>query len=503
MRKIAIPVRRLACCILSLGGALLCLIGPVGAATGPTASFDWSVEERFGAPGKNGLVNFHYSNGTAKYDHDYVHPERWTLTLDACGSRPAQGAAIVSFTWEIAGVAGPPSPTCKATHDFPELDTYPVRLTVTQNDGQSDSVTKDVAVKDFLVVSIGDSFGSGQGNPDQPREPEEQGLPQDVRPSGIKPAQWQDERCSRSAVAGPARAAMALERMDPKSSVTFLSFACSGATFFEGPLGEYDGAAPPLRIVKHEELNPQLDEVAQAVCAEKRYRVGPGRACPTVHQRRIDALIVSIGGNDWEFANIIALCLVEPDCGKSRDIHDWVRTDLRWRFHVLAERLKYLNLDVADVFVTGYPDPTSDENGKLCDEIVMFDVGSFSPREVNYLHRAVVNRLNRVIEVSVEDLHRQGQRWTFVRGIRERFSGHGYCAGNGQRWFRTPPESGSCQGNVLGTMHPTHEGHGAYRDAIVDAFIETLGAKLPTVPPETLETLKGELDRKIRPCARM
>jgi hypothetical protein len=50
----------------------------------------------------------------------------------------------------------------------------------------------------------------------------------------------QDRRCHRSANAAPAQAARMLEMADPHSSVTFLSFACSGATI---NTHNYDDAA--------------------------------------------------------------------------------------------------------------------------------------------------------------------------------------------------------------------------------------------------------------------
>lgn len=115
----------------------------------------------------------------------------------------------------------------------------------------------------MLIVSLGDSYGSGEGNPD---------LHQifDPRPESFfqvhRPTQWVDKRCHRSATAGPAEAARRLEASDPKTSVTFLSFACSGATIDTmwgtdavdpykppepgaptntGILGPYSGVEPP------------------------------------------------------------------------------------------------------------------------------------------------------------------------------------------------------------------------------------------------------------------
>jgi hypothetical protein len=58
-----------------------------------------------------------------------------------------------------------------------------------------------IQVKDYFIVSIGDSYGSDQGNPD---------IEQEVFPGPFgfgwvlqSEALWQDERCHRSANAAP------------------------------------------------------------------------------------------------------------------------------------------------------------------------------------------------------------------------------------------------------------------------------------------------------------
>ena len=86
---------------------------------------------------------------------------------------------------------------------------------------------KLVNVKDYLIAAIGDSYGSGEGNPDVPR----------VNRRGSKhdrPSRWQSKPCHRTANAGAAKAAAQVETSDDFSSVTFLHFSCSGATINKG-----------------------------------------------------------------------------------------------------------------------------------------------------------------------------------------------------------------------------------------------------------------------------
>jgi hypothetical protein len=187
---------------------------------------------------------------------------RWTVDFDACGTVPSPG----ELRWDIDGQPLSQT-TCSFSHDFTELKSYVVSLTVTTLDGQSNSARASVTLRDLLIVSIGDSFASGEGNPDKMRED----------PGGVK---WIDERCHRSAWAGPARAAIIIEKADPKTAVTFISFACTGASIKKGLLGAQDR--------KGHEVEPQLDKVFAAV----------GR-------RTIDALLLSIGGNDLEFSKLV------------------------------------------------------------------------------------------------------------------------------------------------------------------------------------------------------
>jgi hypothetical protein len=130
-------------------------------------------------------------------------------------------------------------------------------------------------VRDLLVVSIGDSIASGEGNPDQ---------------RNISPAQreqWIDRACHRSWWSGPAMAGSELERSDKHSSVTFVSVACSGATI-SGDLIAGD--------------NSQVKQVANLV------------RDPNGEMRPIDALLIQAGANDVDFSSLVRDCAEFPAC---------------------------------------------------------------------------------------------------------------------------------------------------------------------------------------------
>lgn len=135
----------------------------------------------------------------------------------------------MSYTWKIQGNNGLSKSisesSCKITHPaFIQQGNYSVTLTVKAQDGNTNGVTSNVRVKDLLIISIGDSYASGEGNLDQPQQFGTFGF--------VK--KGQDKRSHRSANAAPAQAALGIKRSDPRTSVTFKSYACSGATIRQG-----------------------------------------------------------------------------------------------------------------------------------------------------------------------------------------------------------------------------------------------------------------------------
>ncbi len=88
---------------------------------------------------------------------------------------------------------------CRWSPRFAE-GTYKIRLTITPNlADQPEYYDQEVKVNDLFIVSIGDSYGSGEGNPDIPQKYDAYGFVS----AGAK---WQDKQCHRSAYAGAARA---------------------------------------------------------------------------------------------------------------------------------------------------------------------------------------------------------------------------------------------------------------------------------------------------------
>ena len=416
-----------------------------------TPTFTWSMQKRFGARRADGIVDYHW-DGTV-YEKDYVNPKGWTVEFNAC-SLPS--SATSPFLWEIDGVAiQNPNPTsCNFSHEFAAQGTYLVRLTYTTSDGTQAILESPVTIKDLLIVSLGDSFASGQGNPDIPKH-------------GSIRAKWVDEICARSAAAGPAQAARQIEDDDPHTSVTFISFACTGAQVLWGILGEQQ--------IGQTVLPAQIDRLKDALKG-----------------RPIDALIISGGGNDIGFADLVTSCILHHDC--SRDLNTLNKFSsgmdgLDARYLALSNRIAALPA-VKKVFITEYPDVVHDERGKLCDRKPVNDpLGLISHDEATWASTVVISGLNQKIEKAANQFG-----WVFVTGISDKFKTHGYCArdtdGQINHWVRTYRESREIQGAAgkcnfsafmshnslkdciisLGTFHPTEEGHRAYSLSLIDAL---------------------------------
>ena len=267
-------------------------------------TFDYSMPDRFGGDSNgDGLIDNYTphddcAGAEAPLQCQFVpqtspfpiSPSSWHVDLDACDSALGAGTGA-TFTWQLVGGTGTLSggPGCDETDLTVGAEgVYKLQLTVASSLG-TDTVTKDIVVQDWMVVSIGDSYGSGEGNPDQE-------IPRIVGvPTGD--AKWQDPRCHRSAHAGSAQAAKWLEQADPHTSVTFIHVSCSGAEAMGGLLKAYRGVDGTNEAKLLPPLDPQLEQARQLV-----------------GNREVDALYISIGGNDAHFANIVLSCIALNPC---------------------------------------------------------------------------------------------------------------------------------------------------------------------------------------------
>lgn len=202
------------------------------------------------------------------------------VRLDAC--RSTIGA---EHRWVVDGTPTAWSPLtrkgCARTIDLLE-GPHAVTLEV-RRAGRIARSALDVTATNILLVALGDSYASGEGNP--------RNVDAWIASPGAFDAYWDDAACHRSVLGGPARAALALEQASPRTSVTLVDVACSGATIEQGILGPQPNAAGLS----------QIEQVRQIV-----------------GDRPIDAVTISIGGNDVGFGSVLETCLLATDCPLTR-----------------------------------------------------------------------------------------------------------------------------------------------------------------------------------------
>jgi PKD repeat protein len=306
---------------------------------------------------------------------------------------------------------------------------------------------------------------------------------------------WQDKQCHRSTFAAQARAAIAIEAADSKSSVTFVHLACSGAKSTDLYTNGYPGVEPdagdPLR--------------AQLAVARD-----------LVQGREVDALLLSIGGNDANFAPIIFAGIAQepthnPDSplftktdevalgtlrglctsmffltGKCLSYAEAVSqiglgapgkqlfqegiAGLGLAYQVLDGEIKQVfpavEADSRRIYITQYPNATQDELGGTCgprlDKLPnVLDLPGWSTPEWTWAAETVIPSINQGVQATGHP----GRPWTVVPGIFEDFAAHGYCSEN--NWINRLQQSLTQQGDPSGTVHPNRAGYQKIADHIL------------------------------------
>lgn len=321
----------------------------------------------------------------------------------------------------------------------------------------------------LVIASIGDSYASGEGNPDEPQRFDTFGF---VKRGPV----WTDRQCHRSQVSGPSMAANELARVF-NQPLTFIGLSCTGAQTGTGLLRPYD----PETDDEHNPLPPQIDQLKSAV--------GTGK---------IDLLFVSIGGNDIGFGNLVKNCIIVDGaelignagtlCRNKQEVLDALQTNLEHlpgNYDALAQQLRTMNIGA--VLITEYPDPTKGSNGQYCGEGGNSRILFMHPETVRWAYNSTIVPLNSAIHTAAAK-----HGWIVVptMAVYER---HGYCAKDA-RWFVTEEESRFIQGPYelgfserdrlpvgsvsAGSIHPNRAGHEAYARQIVSTAMPHLAVAM-------------------------
>ena len=255
---------------------------------------------------------------------------------------------------------------------------YKVKLQASGLAGTLNPMTTStkIQVKDVLIVSIGDSFASGEGDPVVPANDSSDGARWAYSPDPAMNQQNADAH--RSTISGPAGFALALQEENPHEAVTFVSVANSGASISQGLLG-------PMRSVG----NPRV--LLPAEIAELKDIIG---------SRRINVLTLSVGGNDIGFTDQVESLIENTATGNpSRSAIDAsVSSDLKTLPGLYARLNKAIKgLHAATVLVTDYPNQFLNQDGVVSSIPGPFGTTLISTSDAQFATQAITIPLNNAI----------------------------------------------------------------------------------------------------------
>lgn len=309
----------------------------------------------------SGLIDCDRS-GRADAGAAYLLPKTHRV---AVGPSDGSAAKSCSMRWaeiDLSGALGPwrevGAFSCGLKpHDWPTITVPwdPTGRAGAKVELSSDGVSPkaaEIRVRDLLILGMGDSLGSGEGNPDNPVKlsssawinykansgddpgrpvrsvavglsDEERNAPVSAgvnKPFRGAAAGWLDARCHRSQYSNQFRTALQLAVESPQIAVTFVPLGCSGAMLDTGLLGKQEQREG--NAIEDPMVRAQIDVVTALLCeqtfgrkSEKTWKVDaisppkPGasrvawNACLKL-KRDVDLVLLSIGGNDIGFSGL-------------------------------------------------------------------------------------------------------------------------------------------------------------------------------------------------------
>jgi hypothetical protein len=465
---------------------------PMGWAARQVDDTCWNAEERM-----------HTACGSVD---EYINPKFHEIDV---WLKPLNGSKLVAefnCNWQVDGgqaVTAPCDEPITVSLPYPNGGNVSVGV-----EGET-SISTDVQVKDLLIVGLGDSFASGEGNPDVPVRFDANRRVRNVYPrraggDSRSNARWLDELCHRSLYGHQLRTALQIAIENPKASVTFMGYACSGAAVEEGILGPQTymdyvsrrDSSNTVRAVKGGSKDTQLRWLLRELCTEKPDSEDDIWICPgNAYRRNVDFLLLSVGGNDIGFSNLVGWATLRDSTSASlakffgatvspKTFAKNMQEILPGAYARLAKAIqtsiplknRELGFDNSRVVLTAYPDILEDETGNVCaagEEGVDEDLYPANQSLDGFNSWLVVttDKTQRAHE-QLEKLHNRMSEvaedygWTFAaRAYGDRpFRGHGFCAQNARNkddpaevlmlpcWGKARRETETCGTNFSGKI---------------------------------------------------
>lgn len=325
--------------------------------------------------------------------------------------------------------------------------------------------TGPIRSSEKLVVGIGDSFASGEGNPDRPAQfmlnqsdrdffwfwkwrrlprrdlfdPDNHGKPANV--------EWLDRRCHRSMYSYQFKTALHMALINPKQAVTFVSYACSGATTDNIHL-------------KNNEQSAQEQMLDTDINRAKKIKLQLKAVKEAIGDRQIDVLLLSTGGNDLKFSKYVADIVLS---GKTRWLAHRVGQTKKTRVATFETKYEpmlkknYSSLHQAifeeyslnisgckkgspcdRIVLMAYPNILMNEDGKVCkvdrDEFTMpFNRDRRRGIRTEKIYNDLFIPLIRFQQKAGDLLREDGSKlgWSIAKDTENVFNHHGFCSSQG------------------------------------------------------------------------
>lgn len=400
---------------------------------------------------------------------NYLRPSSQLIKLRV--SLPA-AFAHAECTWTI-GQSQEEKPCDQIISDQTVTDKVPTPVHVVAKNSTGQTIAADAIVqtRDFLIVGLGDSIASGEGNPDVPIALSDTGFcfqrvldpfaanfylpgrahalnvvddcvdhPGDREAWDKAAAGWLFAACHSSLYSYQIRAAIALAVENPDISITFIPLGCTGATIQQGLLGPQEARERPTTngIRGPRYVGGQFDQLASYV--------GIGSKL-----RPIDLIFLTIGANDIGFSGLVADVIVSQNPERDvvaqqglitsvSDAQRLLGSNLKNDFQALREKLSsFLQGSLERVAFVSYSDPARHEGGKDCPASRQ----GFDAHPAFSVNGAVVRNVIDFVEShffpTLENYAICGdtragcsdatkQRMTFVDAHQAAFKDHGFCA---------------------------------------------------------------------------
>lgn len=409
----------------------------------------------------------------------YVTPQSHAIELWLSGQNVPATAVC---EWRIGGqLVAQTSCADRVSGPGVELP-YPGGAEISVNVVGEAPIIAEARVKDLLIAGLGDSFASGEGNPNSPVAFSETRRFKNFYPLRRQNdagggAEWTDELCHRSLYGQQLRAALQIAIENPQASVTFLDYSCSGASIAEGILGPQtyvervasteSSAQLAAPMIAGGQKDSQLYRLMRELCRQTPEMKHDLPTCPGNDFRRsLDFVFLSVGGNDIGFSNIVAWASLRDSVSSAmasffgatvsaKEFSQRMKDILPDAYAQLASALESTVpvtsagdgvFDPSRIVLTAYPDLVTNEAGEICDA---------SPGDGEDEDRYAANqsldmfsswltaRPDRLAKVREQFLLLYKRMrdlagdhgWTFAGHIYadKMFEGHGFCAQNIKR----------------------------------------------------------------------